>query len=135
MGFSCDKTDCWYQAVGQVGVCENKTGGGCPLTYPRVVDCIEQAPTAQVDCVKQGAVPRVNESQRPEQTTVAELAATFGKSPDTVKDDIRKLYPGVMVSGRTTYLNAEQVAALVARRRRLDESRRAGTRGTRTAGL
>jgi hypothetical protein len=55
---------------------------------------------------------------------VAELAAMLRKSPDTVKKDIRKLYPGVMVSGRRTYLNTEQVAALVARRKRLDASSR-----------
>jgi hypothetical protein len=135
MAYSCDEADCWYQAIGQGGVCENKTGEGCPLTYPLVADSVGQAPATKADSAKQTGVPRVNESRSPCGMTVAALAATLGKSPDTVKDDIRKLYPGVMVSGRTTYLNAEQVAALVARRRRLDESRREKTRGTRTAGL
>jgi hypothetical protein len=133
MGFSCDKTDCWYQAVGQVGVCENKTGGGCLLTYPLVANCVEQTPTVEVGSATQAGVPCVSESQRPGQTTVVELAVTLGKSSHTVKRDIRKLYPGLMASGRTTYLNAEQVAAIKERRRRLDESRRAKSRGTGTA--
>jgi hypothetical protein len=133
MGFSCDKTDCWYQAVGQVGVCENKTGGGCPLTYPLVANCVEQTPTVEVGSATQASGLYVSESRRPGGTTVADLSVVLGLSPDTVKDAIRCLYPGLMVSGRKTYLNTEQVATVLARRRRLDESRRATSRGAGTA--
>jgi hypothetical protein len=71
LALRCGATDCWYQAIEQAGVCENKTGEDCPLAYPIVADCVEQMSTTKVGSTKQGAVPRVNELQRPGQTTVA----------------------------------------------------------------
>jgi hypothetical protein len=48
-GECCGFGDCWYQAVERerAGVCENGTGGGCPLTMPRGV--IDGAATGEPD--------------------------------------------------------------------------------------
>jgi hypothetical protein len=45
--------------------------------------------------------------------TVREVAAQLGCNPETVKGHIRKLFPGLMQSGKTTYLDEKQVAIIL----------------------
>jgi phage antirepressor YoqD-like protein len=46
------------------------------------------------------------------QMTVTEVAGILGVEPQSIRWNIRKLFPGVMINGKTTYLIEEQVVAI-----------------------
>jgi predicted transcriptional regulator len=45
--------------------------------------------------------------------TVREVAAQLGCNPETVKGHIRELFPGLMRTGKTTYLDERQVTIIL----------------------
>jgi DNA-binding Lrp family transcriptional regulator len=45
--------------------------------------------------------------------TVREVAAQLSCSPETVKRHIRELFPGLMQTGKTTYLDEKQVTIIL----------------------
>ena len=70
-------------------------------------------------------------NQNDRRMAVREVAVQLGCTPDTVKKHVRKLYPGLMRNGFTTYLNEAQVTAILesmkAANRHYDSSRRSPT--------